>query len=79
MSGSTLQRMALRPDETLQRLRAWDSGQPLSERLAAQILADAGYTDIDPIHPRGGPDGGKEAIATRDGQRWIMAMNFPHD
>jgi hypothetical protein len=71
--------MALRPDETWQRLRAWDYGQPLSERLAAQILADAGYTDIDPSHPRGGPDGGKDAIATRDGRRWIMAVYFPHD
>jgi len=53
--------------------------QPLGERLAAQILADAGSTDIDPIHSRGGADGGKEAIAKRDGQRWIMAVYFPHD
>lgn len=71
--------MSLRPDETFQRLRSWDYGQPLSERLAAQILADAGYSDIDPIHPRGGPDGGKDAIGTKDGQLWVMAVYFPHD
>jgi hypothetical protein len=71
--------MTLRSDETWHRLRAWTYGQTPSERLAAQVLLDAGYVDIDPIHPRGGPDGGKDAFATRDGVRWIMAVYFPHD
>jgi hypothetical protein len=55
--------MALRFDETWHRLHVWTHGQTPSERLAAQVLLDAGYVDIDPIHPLGGPDGGKDAIA----------------
>ncbi|MEN9868063.1 MAG: hypothetical protein RL748_3653 [Pseudomonadota bacterium] len=66
-----------RPDETWHRLREWTYGQAPSERLAAQILLDQGYTDFDPSHPLGGPDGGKDALCRKDGQPWLMAVHFP--
>lgn len=64
-------------DETWHRLRKWtnDSGQ--AERLAAQILQDQGYNDLDPSHPLGGPDGGKDAICMKAEEKWIMAVYFP--
>lgn len=66
-----------RPDETWHRLLNWTYGQAPSERLAAQILLASGFAGIDPSHPLGGPDGGKDAVCTKDGQRWIMAVYFP--
>lgn len=67
----------LRPDETWHRLREWTYGQAPSERLAAQVLLAEGYTDVDPSHPLGGRDGGADALAMRDGLRWLMAAHFP--
>lgn len=67
----------LREDETWHRLQEWTRGQSSSERLAAQLLIDIGYKDIDPSHPLGGPDHGKDAMCTREGQPWIMAAYFP--
>jgi hypothetical protein len=75
-AGDTLGRMQ-RPDETWHRLREWTGSQASSEQLAAHVLLDAGYADVDPTHPHGGPDGGKDATATKDGKRWIMAVYFP--
>lgn len=71
-------RVALRSDETFQRLQQWTSGQTPSERLAAQILLADGYRDIDPIHPLGGPDGRRDAEAIKDGKPWLMAVYFPN-
>ena len=65
-----------RMDETQHRLVAWTEGQQ-SERLAAQILADQGFQDIDPSHPYGGQDGGRDIMCSRDGNRWIGAVYFP--
>lgn len=65
-----------RPDETQQRLLRWSGGQH-SERLAAQVLLEDGYKDPDPSHPYGGPDGGRDGMFTRDGNRWVMAVYFP--
>lgn len=64
-------------DETWHRLLNWTNGQAPSERLAAQVLLAEGYSDLDPRHPLGGRDGGADAIAYRDGQRWAMAVYFP--
>jgi len=64
-------------DETWHRLREWTSGQGPSERLAAQILLSEGYTSLDPSHPLGGPDGGRDAITVKDGRTWVMAAFFP--
>jgi hypothetical protein len=69
--------MSDRWDETWHRLREWTNGQGQSERLAAQVLLGEGYTDLDPSHPLGGPDGAKDALCRRDGKTWIMAAYFP--
>jgi hypothetical protein len=64
-------------DETWHRLREWTNGQAPAERLAAQILLAEGFSGIDPSHPLGGPDGGKDAIVAHNGERWVMAAYFP--
>jgi hypothetical protein len=64
-------------DETWHRLREWTNGQGPSERLAAQLLIHEGYSSIDPSHPLGGRDGGKDATCWREGKRWMMAVYFP--
>lgn len=69
--------MSNRWDETWHRLREWTNGQGPAERLSAQVLYAEGFTDVDPIHPLGGPDGTKDAKALKDGHRWIMAAYFP--
>ncbi|WP_410596504.1 tetratricopeptide repeat protein [Amycolatopsis sp. lyj-23] len=71
--------MSIRDDETWHRLLAWTRGQAPSERLAAQVLLAEGFTDLDPSHPLGGPDGGRDAIARRDGRTWVMAVYFPRN
>jgi hypothetical protein len=68
--------MAHRVDETWHRLREWTTGQA-SEHLAAHILAREGFESLDPSHPLGGPDGGKDAVCKRAGEKWIMACYFP--
>lgn len=69
--------MTNRWDETWHRLREWTNGQAPSERLSAQILIDAGFDVIDPSHPLGGKDGGKDAISFKQGKKWVMAVYFP--
>ncbi len=69
--------MRNRYDETWHRLREWTKGQTPSERLAAQILVNEGFADVDPSHPLGGRDGGKDATAKKDGKRFAMAVYFP--
>ena len=68
---------APRWDETWHRLRQWTVGQGPSERMAALLLAAEGYTAIDPSHPLGGPDGGKDAMCKKDGRNAVMAVYFP--
>lgn len=63
-------------DETQIRLLDWRQGQK-SEYLAALILNEEGYKDIDPSHPLGGPDGGRDGHCTKDGEPWIWAVYFP--
>lgn len=63
--------------ETWHRLREWDQGQTPSERLAARILSLEGYTSIDPSHPLGGRDGGKDIVCVRDERNFIVACYFP--
>lgn len=64
-------------DETWHRLREWTNGQTPSERLAAQLLLFDGYEDVDPSHPLGGPDEGKDILCTKDGLRCLAAVYFP--
>lgn len=40
--------------ETWFRLLEWDKGQTPAERLAAIILTNEGFRNIDPSHPLGG-------------------------
>lgn len=69
--------MMNRWDETWHRLRGWTNGQGPSERLAAQILQEEGYIGLDPSHPLGGKDGGKDAICKKEDEKWVMAVYFP--
>lgn len=66
-------------DQTWRHLRDWIGGQKRSERMAALILKQEGYSEVDPSHPLGGPDRGKDAIAIRNGKRWVMAVYFPRE
>ncbi len=63
--------------ETLTELINWDRGQSASERLAGKILETEGFKDIDPSHPAGGPDGGKDFLCSFNGNKWIAAVYFP--
>jgi hypothetical protein len=63
--------------ETWNRLKDWEKGQPASEILSAHILRIEGYQGIDPTHPRGGKDGGKDILCTKDGIKFIAACYFP--
>jgi hypothetical protein len=69
--------MTDRWDETWHRLRDWTNGSAPSERLAAQVLFDAGFDGIDPSHPLGGRDGGKDALCIKQGKKWVLAAYFP--
>jgi hypothetical protein len=64
-------------DETWHRLIEWTNDQGPSERLAAQILLHDGFMELDPSHPLGGQDGGKDAVCIKDGKRWVMGVYFP--
>lgn len=64
-------------DETWHKLAQWTLGQASSERLAGQVLRLEGYTAVDPSHPLGGPDGLKDLVAIRDGEKWVAAAYFP--
>ncbi len=63
--------------ETWYRLLEWDKGQTPAERLAAIILTNEGFRNIDPSHPLGGPDGLKDMVISYGGKRWIGAVYFP--
>ena len=63
--------------ETWHRLREWDKGQQESERLAARLLPFDGYEAVDPSHPLGGPDGGKDICCKKDGKAFVVAVYFP--
>lgn len=67
----------IRIDETQKRLLDWSYNQPPSERLAAQVLDAEGYEDIDPSHPLGGRDGGRDGHCTQDGEGGVWAVYFP--
>ena len=63
--------------ETFYRLLEWAKGQAASERLAALILEQEGFRDIDPSHPLGGKDGGKDMLCEFNNFKWIGAAYFP--
>ena len=51
-------------------------GQTRSERLAQRFFPRK-LRGFRPDHPLGGKDGGKDAIATKEGMRFAMAVYFP--
>lgn len=63
-------------DETWHRLREWTGGQAEEEMLSWQVIAAAGYTNIDPSHPHGGPDKGADGLCQKDGEKWVLAVYF---
>jgi len=63
--------------ETWHRLIDWDKAQSESERLAARLLSIEGYESIDPSHPLGGPDGGRDIVCKKDGQQCVVGVYFP--
>lgn len=63
--------------DTELRLMVWRDGSTQAERLAASILRLAGYEEIDPQAPLGGPDGGKDIVCSKGGVMWICAVYFP--
>lgn len=67
----------MRTDETWHRLLIWTNGSANSERLSAQILYASDFIDIDPSHPLGGRDEGKDALALKDNLKYVMAAYYP--
>lgn len=63
------------PTETA--LRDWRTGAIGAERLVAGLLTLEGFSGIDPQAPLGGPDGGKDILAGREGSKWVAAVFFP--
>lgn len=62
--------------EIRNKLIMWDRGQAEAEGLAALVLAQNGYEGIDPQHPLGGPDGGKDIICRANNSKWVGAAYF---
>lgn len=69
----------LRTDETQKRLLDWSYQQPPSERLAPLLLDPEGYKEIDPSHPLGGPDDGRDGECTHNGEKGVWAVYFPRN
>ncbi len=63
--------------ETWHRLREWDRGQTDSERLTSRILLSQGFDSVDPSHPLGGKDGGKDITCKVDGESCVVSVYFP--
>lgn len=63
--------------ETWHRLLEWDRGQAPAERLAALLLNEDGFENIEPSYPLGGKDGLKDFTLNYKGIKWIGAVFFP--
>lgn len=63
--------------EVFDALLNWDKGPAPAERLAGAILGTDGFESIDPSHPLGGPDGGKDILLKKDGDQLVAAVYFP--
>lgn len=61
---------------TYQILLNWDKGQAFSERLSAKIVDTEGFTDIDPQCPTGGPDGRKDIVCYKNGNKYVVGCYF---
>jgi len=63
-------------DETWYRLKEWTKGSKEAERLASQTLRFEGFKFLDPSHPLGGPDQGKDIICHKDDKTFLIAVSF---
>lgn len=63
--------------DTELRLTFWRDGSTQAEHLAAAILKLAGYEEIDPQSPLGGPDGAKDILCRKGSYTWVAAVHFP--
>ena len=61
---------------TYQILINWDKGQAFAERMAAKIIGIEGYQEIDPQSPVGGPDGTKDIICYKEGEKFVVGCFF---
>lgn len=62
--------------ETIFKLSSFDNGTTQAERLAASVLLLRGYSGLDPSHPRGGPDGGKDIICFKKEAKYVCGVYF---
>lgn len=63
-------------DETWHRLKGWTKGSKEAERLASQTLRYEGFKFLDPSHPLGGPDQGKDIICHKNDKTFLIAVTF---
>ncbi|MDY6994632.1 MAG: hypothetical protein SVR94_18770 [Pseudomonadota bacterium] len=63
-------------DETWHRLKNWTKGSKEAERLASQTLRYEGFKFLDPSHPHGGPDQGKDIICYKNNKVFLVAVTF---
>ncbi|EGQ7714469.1 MULTISPECIES: hypothetical protein [Vibrio] len=64
-------------DETWFRLLNWTKGQKAAERISAHILKSEQYHSVDPSHPLGGRDGGKDILCAKNSKKYVGAVYFP--
>lgn len=55
----------------------WEKGSGDAERLCADLLRIEGFEDVDPQHPLGGPDGGKDILCEKEGNTFVAGVYFP--
>lgn len=60
-------------------LSQWDQQSTTAERMCADILRLDDFKDVDPQLPRGGPDGGKDILCSKDGLTFVAACYFAHE
>jgi len=58
-------------------LSNWEKDSGDAERLCADLLRIEAFDDVDPQHPLGGPDGGKDILCSKEGNSFVAAVHFP--
>ena len=71
--------MSASPISTTILLTNWEKGSGDAERLCADLLRLEAFEDVDPQHPLGGPDGGKDILCKKDGNTFVAAVHFPRE
>ena len=58
-------------------LSNWEKDSGDAERLCADLLRIETFENVDPQHPLGGPDGGKDILCSKEGNSFVAAVHFP--